>query len=147
MTPPTDATDWIALTPAPLDAAAAVRFVTDPAAGGIDLFLGITRAERNAAGHDLLALDYEAYADMAIARLKQLAAEARQRWPIAKLAVLHRTGRVPVGEASVAVAVASPHRAEAFDACRFLIDELKKDVPIWKREVWAEGDATWVHPG
>ncbi|HEX8911887.1 MAG TPA: molybdenum cofactor biosynthesis protein MoaE [Humisphaera sp.] len=146
MTPPPDATDWIALTPAPLDAAAAVRFVTDPAAGGIDLFLGTTRAERNAAGHDLLALDYEAYADMAVARLKQLAAEARKRWPIVKLAVLHRTGRVPVGEASVAVAVASPHRAEAFEACRFLIDELKKDVPIWKQEVWAEGPATWVHP-
>ena len=125
---------------------AAVRFVTDPRAGGIDVFLGTTRAERNAAGQDLLALDYEAYAEMAVGRMRQLAATARERWPVVRLALLHRTGRVPVAEPSVVIAVACPHRGDAFAACRWLIDALKADVPIWKQEVWADGSATWVHP-
>ncbi|MDB5295756.1 MAG: molybdopterin converting factor, large subunit [Phycisphaerales bacterium] len=144
MTAPAE--DWIELLPDPLDVAAAVRFVTDPAAGGIDVFLGTTRAERNAAGQDLLALDYEAYPEMAVRRLGELAAEARRRWPVRRLALLHRTGRVAVADPSVIVAVATPHRAASFDACRWLIDALKVDVPVWKQEVWADGTGTWVHP-
>ena len=142
---PADSTDWITLTPDPLDVPAVLAFVSSPAAGGIDLFLGITRAERHTDGRDLIALDYEAYAEMAIERVRRLAADARRQWPIEKLAILHRSGRVLVGEPSVAIAVACGHRAEAFAACRWLIDTLKADVPIWKKEIWSEGDGTWVH--
>jgi molybdopterin synthase catalytic subunit len=71
---------------------------------------------------------------------------ARDRWPIARLALLHRTGRVGLGEPSVIIAVATPHRAESFEACRWLIDTLKAEVPIWKKEVWGDGSGSWVHP-
>jgi molybdopterin synthase catalytic subunit len=94
----------------------------------------------------LVALDYQAYHEMARRQLADLAAEARRLWPIRKLALIHRVGRVPVGEPSVVIAVSCPHRGEAFDACRWLIDTLKKDVAIWKKEVWADGSGTWVHP-
>ena len=136
--------DWTELLAEPLDAAAAVTFVSAPAAGGIDVFLGTTRAERNAGGRELIALDYEAFAEMATQQLNDLATRARKRWPIVKLALLHRTGRVPVGEPSVLIAVSTPHRAESFEACRWLIDMLKRDVAIWKKEVWADGSASWV---
>lgn len=138
--------DWISLTADPLDAARCVEFVTDPRAGGIAVFLGTTRAERRADGTDLLALDYDAYAEMAVRQLHDLAARARARWPVLKLALLHRTGRVGVGEPSVAIAVSTPHRAEAFEACRWLIDTLKAEVAVWKKEVWSDGSGTWVHP-
>ncbi|QOV89981.1 molybdenum cofactor biosynthesis protein MoaE [Humisphaera borealis] len=137
--------DRIELTAADLDIAAALAFVASPLAGGIDLFVGTTRAEQAGDGRELVALDYEAYVEMAIDRLRRLAADARRQWPIVKLAILHRTGRVPVGEPSVAIAVACGHRAEAFAACRWLIDTLKADVPIWKKEIWADGEGTWVH--
>lgn len=138
--------DWLQIDPNPLDPAKATAFVSDPRAGGIDVFLGTTRAETNAKAQSLVALDYEAYTDMAAKQLAQLAAEARSRWPIVKLALLHRTGRVALAEPSVVIAVSTPHRADAFDACRWLIDALKKDVAIWKKEVWADGSGTWVHP-
>ena len=137
-------TDLIDLTPAPLRADAAAAFVVDPTAGGIAVFVGTTRAEENPGGAALVALDYEAYADMALQAMRALAARARERWPIVKLALLHRVGRVAVGEASVVVAVSSGHRGEAFEACRWLIDTLKAEVPIWKKEVWADGSASWV---
>jgi len=141
--------DWIAILAEPLPTTgpkSAVSFVADRAAGGIALFLGVTRQERSAGGQELAALDYEAYPEMAEQQLEALAKQARARWPILKLAILHRTGRVGVGEPSVAIAISTPHRAEAFEACRFLIDELKKDVAIWKKEVWADGGESWVHP-
>ncbi len=138
--------DWITLTPDPLSVADAVAFVTDPAAGGIDVFLGTTRAETAPDGRQLLALDYDAYPEMAVAQLHRLVAAARGRWPVTKAAVLHRLGRVAVGEPSVIIAVSTPHRADAFEACRFLIDQLKVDVPIWKQERWDDGTGTWVHP-
>jgi len=137
--------DWIALLPNPLDAAAAVQFVTHADAGGIAVFLGTTRAENNDAGQPLMALDYEAYAEMANGQLQDLAGKARLRWPVLKLALLHRIGRVAVGEPSVVIAVSTPHRAEAFDVCRWLIDTLKAEVAIWKKEVWEDGTGTWVH--
>jgi molybdopterin synthase catalytic subunit len=138
--------DWVQLLDAPLLVRDAVAFVTDARAGGIDLFLGTTRAERNATGQDLVALDYEAYAAMAQQQLHDLTRRARAKWPILRLALLHRTGRVPVGEPSVLIAVATPHRAASFEACRWLIDTLKAEVAVWKKEVWADGTGTWVHP-
>jgi molybdopterin synthase catalytic subunit len=133
--------DWLDLLQSPLNVAEAVAFVTAAEAGGIDIFLGTTRAEG-----DLLALDYQAYESMALNQLADLAGRARDQWPVKKLAILHRLGRVAIGEASVLIAVSTPHRADAFAACRWIIDELKKDVTIWKKEVWASREASWVHP-
>ena len=127
-----------------LDVGGAVSFVCAPGAGGVAVFLGTSRAERRADGTELIALDYDAYADMARAQLLDLASRARQRWPVAKLALLHRTGRVRLGEPSVLVAVSTPHRAEAFEACRWLIDALKAEAAVWKKEVWADGTSSWV---
>ncbi len=138
--------DQIALSADPLDVAAAVASVTAPSAGGIAVFLGTTRAETSADGRALVALDYEAYESMAGEQLRTLARRARDQWPIVKLAILHRTGCVGVGEPSVIIAVSTPHRGQAFEACRWLIDALKKNVAIWKKEVWADGTGTWVHP-
>lgn len=135
--------DWIEIMPTPLDVERALAFVADKTAGGIDIFLGTTRGETNADGNTLLALDYEAYEEMAVKQLHELAAEARKKWPIARLVILHRTGRVEVSKPSVLVAVACPHRAEAFDACRWLIDQLKQSAAIWKKEIWQGGSASW----
>ena len=139
--------DLTRLSPDPLDVAGATAFVHDPRAGGIAVFLGTTRAERRPDGAELVALDYDAYAEMAVAQLNDLAGRARARWPVVKLALLHRTGRVALGEPSVIVAVSTPHRADAFDACRWLIDSLKAEAAIWKKEVWSDGTGSWVHPG
>jgi len=136
--------DWIELSPSPLSAATAVDFATDPSAGGIDLFLGTTRGEKNTAGKDLIALDYEAYPEMAVGQMRDLAVRARDQWPILKLVLLHRTGRVGVGEPSVVIAVSTAHRAASFEACRWLIDTLKTEVAVWKKEVWADGSTSWV---
>src|SRR5688572_3807887 len=126
-------TDLIGLTDKPLSPDAAVAHVTDAAAGGIDMFLGTTRAETNAAGQVLIALDYEAYTEMASTQLRDLARRAREKWPIIRLALLHRVGRVEVGQPSVLIAVSTPHRGESFEACRWLIDSLKAEVAIWKK--------------
>lgn len=134
----------VKLTEEPLDVVAAVRLVTDAGAGGVAVFLGTTRAEKRADGVELAALDYEAYPEMAAAQLHDLARRARQRWPAIGLVVHHRTGRVPLAEPSVLIAVSTPHRADAFEACRWLIDTLKAEVAIWKREVWADGSVSWV---
>jgi molybdopterin synthase catalytic subunit len=138
--------DRIEITDEPLQHEPAIAFVTDLRAGGIATFLGTTRAEANPAGQQLLSLDYEAYAEMALKQLHELARVARERWPILRLVILHRTGRVNVGEPSVLIAVSTPHRAAAFEACRWLIDTLKADTAIWQKEVWADGTGTWVHP-
>jgi molybdopterin synthase catalytic subunit len=138
--------DLISLTPDSLYVAGAISFVSDARAGGIAVFLGTTRAERRADGADLVALDYDAYPEMAATQLRELAKAARARWPIVRLALLHRTGRVALGEPSVLVAVATPHRADAFEACRHLIDTLKAEAAIWKKEIWSDGTGTWVHP-
>ena len=138
--------DWLELLACPLEIAAATAFVTAPNAGGINLFLGTTRAELSPRGQPLLALDYQAYESMAIKQLHALAAAARTQWPVIKLAILHRLGRVGIGEASVLIAVSTPHRADSFHACRWIIDQLKKDVTIWKQELWNDGEKSWVHP-
>ena len=138
--------DWVQLQDEAISTAAVVDFVTDPQAGGIAIFLGTTRAENQEESGRLSALDYEAYPEMALSQMQELARQVRQRWPIQRLAILHRTGRVGLGEPSVAIAVSTPHRAEAFEACRWIIDTLKKDVAIWKKEVWEDGSGSWVHP-
>jgi len=138
--------DWIDILSEALPTAQAIEFVSDGRAGGIATFLGTTRAEKNAQGHDLESLDYEAYLEMAIPQLRTLAQAARSQWPIVKQVVLHRVGRVAIAEPSVLIAVASPHRHEAFAAARFIIDAIKADVAIWKKEVWADGSGTWVQP-
>ncbi len=118
-----------------------LRSINDPSAGGIDLFIGTTRD--HSIGREVLSLEYEAYEPMALKVMNEIVEEAKLRWEVKKVAVVHRVGEVPVGEASVVVAVSSAHRSEAFDACRYVIDSLKKKVPIWKKERFTDGE-TWV---
>jgi molybdopterin synthase catalytic subunit len=136
--------NWLELTTNPLSPAAAIDFVSDPTAGAIDIFLGTTRAELDPTGRQLLALDYEAYTEMAQQQFTTLADTAASRWPICKLAILHRLGRVPIAHPSVIIAVSTPHRADSFQACQWLIDTLKKEITIWKKEIWTDGSASWV---
>ena len=138
--------DWVQLHSEPIAVGPVVEFVTDPMAGGIAVFLGTTRAEDSQRGEALAALEYEAYEEMALRQLQELAVKAREQWPILRLCILHRTGRVAVGEQSVVIAVSTPHRAEAFAACRWLIDALKAEAAIWKKELWTDGSGSWVHP-
>lgn len=138
--------DRLAIVPDAINVEEAIAFVTDEPAGGICVFLGTTRAETGAGGRRLIALDYEAYPEMSRRQLHELAAGARQRWPVQNLALIHRTGRVPVGEASVLVAVSTAHRPEAFECCRWLIDTLKAELAVWKKEVWESGEANWARP-
>ena len=135
----------IQLTNEPIDTASIVARASHPEAGAVVLFLGTTRELTNA--RRTVALDYEAYDSMARQKLAELEAEARRRWPVIECIVVHRLGRVPPAEASVAIAVSTPHRSDAFAAGQWLIDSLKHDVPIWKREEWADGTTEWVHPG
>ena len=135
----------IQLTDKPIDTTAQLNRVRHPEAGAVVLFLGTTR--ELTAGRQTVALDYEAYREMAERQLADLEAEARRRWPVIECSITHRLGRVPPTEASVAIAVSTPHRSDAFAAGQWLIDSLKRDVPIWKREQWADGSTEWVHPG
>ncbi len=135
--------DLIQLQPDPIDVATLIATASDPQAGGIAVFLGVTRAEDNPAGRALIALDYEVYSGMAVRQMHDLAARTREQWPVLRLALVHRSGRVPVGTASVAIVVSTPHRAEAFAACQWLIDTLKSEVAIWKKEVWSDDTASW----
>jgi len=119
----------------------------DPSCGAIASFTGTTRAESDAGHGGIIHLEYQAYEDMATAQMRLLAEQAVDRWSLARIAIVHRTGVVPPGDASVFIVVSCAHRAEAFDACRWLIDALKKDVPIWKKDVFEDGYVRWVEPG
>jgi len=132
----------VSVTPAPLSVDEALAFVADPGAGGTCVFVGTVR-DRSAAG-EVSGLRYEAYDDLALARLREIADEMHERWPLRKVCLLHRTGELAIGEASVVVAVSAAHRAEAFEACRHGIERLKDDVPIWKKEQLTSGEAHWV---
>jgi molybdopterin synthase catalytic subunit len=112
-----------------------------PGDGALCLFLGVVRNEN--AGQPVTHLEYEAYEEMALAVMDGIEAETRRRWAVTDVRLVHRLGRLAIGEASVAVAVAAPHRAEAFAACRFAIDALKAKAPIWKKEFYADGSA-WL---
>jgi len=133
------------LTTAPIDSAALLARVSSPAAGAVVLFLGTVR--ELTAGRQTLRLHYDCYPAMAEKKLAELEQEAQSRWPLVAAAVIHRLGRLELGEASVAVAVSSAHRDVAFEAGRWLIDTLKEVVPVWKQEHWADGSTEWVHPG
>ena len=135
----------IELTHQPIDVPAVLRAVESPVAGAVVLFLGTTRGLT--AGRRTAALDYECYPEMAHKKLAELAAEAARRWPLVACTMVHRLGRLEVGETSVAVAVSAAHRQAAFEAGQWLIDAIKEAVPIWKRELWADGTSQWVHPG
>lgn len=133
----------IRLTHDPIDHAALTESVRAPHCGAVALFLGTVR---DLTGEFVtVALDYEAYGPMAERKLAEIEAEVRKRWPVGGVAMVHRLGRLGVGEVSVAVAVSCPHRAEAFEACRFAVDTLKELVPIWKRENAPDGTGEWVH--
>lgn len=132
---------FIQLTREPLDRNALVASVSDPSMGGIVVFEGVVRD--HARGKQVRYLEYETYQEMAEPQIRTIAQEAMQRWGIEHVAVAHRFGRLEIGEASVIIVVASPHRAEAFDACRYIIDTLKTTVPIWKKEVATNGEE-WV---
>jgi molybdopterin synthase catalytic subunit len=113
--------------------------------GAVVLFLGTVR---DVTGEEItVALDYEAYPSMAEKVLREIEADVRGRWPVGDMAIEHRLGRLDVGAISVAIAVSCPHRAEAFEACRFAMDRVKELAPIWKKENWADGRTEWVHPG
>jgi len=118
-----------------------VDFVTDPEAGAIATFIGTTR--NNNEGRKVIALDYEAYPEMAEKELTRLGEEARKKWQICRMAIVHRVGPVQITEPSVIIAVSAAHREAAFAACRFAIEEIKKTVPIWKKEVY-EGGEIWI---
>lgn len=128
----------------PIDAAALLRETVAASDGAALLFWGVVRNEHE--GRPVSHLEYEAYAPMAEAKLREIAGEARERWATGEISVVHRVGRLEVGEASVAIVVASPHRAEAYEASRYVIEELKRRVPVWKREGYADGESRWV-PG
>jgi len=113
-------------------------------AGAIVTFLGTVR--NNTKGRQTAYLEYEAYIPMAEKKMADIANEIRDKWGIEKVAILHRIGRLEIGEVSVAVAVASPHRKDGFEACKYAMDRLKQIVPIWKREVWSDGEEEWVRP-
>ena len=127
----------------PLDLAALIAEVSASERGGIASFLGVVRDHHD--GRGVRGLEYSAYEPMAEAVCAELAAEAEKRWPV-RVALMHRLGTLGIGEAAVAIAVAGDHRDEAFAACRFLIEELKRRVPIWKRETYADGSVDWVDP-
>jgi len=122
----------------PIDLAALQS--TTPADGALCLFVGVVRNENG--GRPVLRLEYEAYEEMALPLMEQIEAEARRRFPVTDVRIVHRLGPMEIGEASVVIAVVSPHRSEAFAACRYAIDTLKAEVPIWKKEFYADG-ATW----
>lgn len=142
MGPPPGSDDWIGLTHEPLPLGAALDWAGLPGCGAVVLFSGTVRD--HAEGRPgVSGLEYEAYAEQVEPKLREVAVAARHRWPVlGRLAMLHRTGPMAVGESSVVVVASTPHRAEAFEAARYCIDTLKATVPIWKRETWA-GGADW----
>jgi molybdopterin synthase catalytic subunit len=129
----------------PLDAEEVTARVAGPDAGGVVTFAGAVRDRSR--GRDIRHLEYEAYPEMAVREMERICDEAARRWPGVRVAIAHRVGHLAIGDLAVVVAAAAPHRAEAFDACRFAIDTLKETVPIWKKEVATDG-AYWVdeHP-
>jgi molybdopterin synthase catalytic subunit len=131
----------VEVTAEPLTAEPFVRHVRRDDSGAVALFLGVMRD--NSHGRRVLYLEYDAYPEMAKRKLREVADEARARWPIIEVAIGHRTGRLEIGETSMVVAVSSAHRQDAFAACHHIVDRIKEVVPIWKKEVWEGGEA-WI---
>lgn len=133
--------DLFAVTPEPLDPAAVAALVARDTDGAVSTFVGLVRNAN--AGRRVLWLDYEAFGPLAVKTFAQIASEAGNRWPEALVAIHHRTGRVEIGEASVVIVAASPHRADAFAVCRYAIERVKQIAPIWKHEHFEGGDV-WI---
>lgn len=135
----------IQLLETPLQAQACIDFVASPSAGGTSVFIGAVRNQTK--GKPVLRLEFEAYAPMAISEMRKIAAEAMAKWPVEKIAFHHRTGVLEPGEIAVVIAVSTPHRQASFEACQYAIDTLKQTVPIWKKEIFEDGEV-WVaaHP-
>ena len=131
----------IQVTREPLDPEAITAAARDDASGGVVTFLGTTRNETG--GRRVLYLEYEAYEDMAGKMLARIADEVAAKWGIHRASIAHRFGRLEIGEVSLVVAVASPHRVAAFEACQYVVDRIKENVPIWKKEVFEDG-GVWV---
>lgn len=134
----------IQLTHDAIDPTQVLACVSSQQAGAVTLFLGTTREFTG--GRQTSSLDYECYGGMAEKQMSALEVEARERWPLIEVAIVHRLGNVGLGQTSVAIAVSSAHRKPAFEAGQWLIDTLKEVVPIWKKERWADGSTEWVHP-
>lgn len=143
LSPPVELPDHIAVSGDAIDPTELLDFVADPTCGAVVLFLGTVRDHSPGGIEGVTHLEYEAYAGVVEDKIGEIVSEARDRWPVTKVAAVHRTGELGVGEVSVGVAVSSPHRSEAFPAGRYLIDELKARAPIWKKEHWP-GGAEWV---
>jgi molybdopterin synthase catalytic subunit len=133
---------WIDLVHTPLSVHIATTFLADAKSGAIDLFIGTTRAD----DPKLTALDYKAYTPMAMQQMHVISNQAQLQFQLHSLVILHRLGRVELTRPSVLIGVSTAHRAGAFDACRFIIDAIKKDVPIWKRDVSGDVLGEWMHP-
>ncbi len=129
----------IAIVPGPIDVAAVTASVGDPAQGAILVFLGVGRADFE--GRPVLSLSYEAYPAMAEPEMRKIAAEIEEKWPGTKTAIVHRTGEVAIGEASVVIATSTPHRGACYEANRYAIEALKARVPVWKKENYGDGSA------
>jgi molybdopterin synthase catalytic subunit len=125
----------------PIDQLALEESVRTDADGAVITFRGVAR--RFSRGREVVHLEYEAYPEMAEKVMAQIADEIRARWPVSRVAMVHRTGILEIGQASVMIAVAAPHRGEAFEAAQYAIDRLKQVVPIWKKEVWSDG-SQWI---
>jgi molybdopterin synthase catalytic subunit len=135
----------ITITTEPIDVAAALNLLQSERAGAIDFFLGVVRD--NTQERPVDRLEYEAYDRMAISEMQKIADDAQQRWPILRYVIIHRKGTLQIGEAAVLIGIATAHRADAFEACQYIIDTIKQTVPIWKKEVFTDGEE-WVnaHP-
>jgi molybdopterin synthase catalytic subunit len=131
----------IKITEKAIDVQKVIDTASSLGAGAVNVFVGTVR--NNANGKDVLWLEYEAYETMAVAEIKKIIDEASHRWPLLGWAVSHRIGTLKPGEVSVVVAVSSPHRRESFEACQYVIDTLKANAPIWKKEVFADGEE-WI---
>ena len=135
----------VAITDKPIDIDKVIKSVTAENAGAIDVFIGTVR--NNTKGKAVVKLDFEAYEPMAIAEMQKIVNKAKEKWSIEKISVVHRVGLLGIGDVPVVIAVSTPHRKDAFDACQFVIDTLKETVPIWKKEIFEDGEV-WVaaHP-
>ncbi len=141
MAPPHDGDDWVGLSADPLPLDVASSWAVLPSCGAVVTFSGHARDHSPGRG-GVTELEYEAYESQVAPALARLAAEMRRRWPsLGRIALLHRHGTLVVGDVAVVVVVSSPHRDDAFEAARFGIDTLKSSTPIWKREVWADGES------
>ncbi|MFB2919111.1 MULTISPECIES: molybdenum cofactor biosynthesis protein MoaE [Aerosakkonema] len=140
------AQDSFAITLAPLSLEEVYALADDPGNGAVVLMSGMVRNQTD--GKPVVALEYQAYEPMALQIFRQIAADIRKTWPdVNRVAIHHRIGRLGIGEISVLVAVGSPHRGEAFAACKYAIDTLKHNAPIWKKEHWSDGSSSWVSIG